>query len=217
MYDIRDNKPYTVRKLADGNCWMTEDLKLELTAGTPVEGSLNTSATAYTFTPTSCSTNGACSLNNNTKTPAPNGKYYYSWYAATAETGTSSLMNIDTTASICPVGWRIPANYTFDNAKSYGALTNAYGLTTNGTNNSQDHVSELESAPLNFARSGNYDSGNLSYDDLYARYWSSTAYVDTSAFAYYFRYYNSSAYPSDTSPQNDANKSGGMAVRCVAL
>ena len=28
LYDIRDNEAYTVRKLADGNCWMTSNLRL---------------------------------------------------------------------------------------------------------------------------------------------------------------------------------------------
>ena len=32
LTDTRNNEAYTVRKLADGNCWMTENLRLELTA-----------------------------------------------------------------------------------------------------------------------------------------------------------------------------------------
>ncbi len=30
LTDIRDSKPYIVRRLADGNCWMVENLDLEL-------------------------------------------------------------------------------------------------------------------------------------------------------------------------------------------
>ena len=30
MYDVRDANAYTIRKLADGNCWMTENLRKEL-------------------------------------------------------------------------------------------------------------------------------------------------------------------------------------------
>jgi uncharacterized protein (TIGR02145 family) len=33
MIDTRNNKPYTVRKLKDGNCWMIDNLALELTDG----------------------------------------------------------------------------------------------------------------------------------------------------------------------------------------
>lgn len=32
LIDIRDNKPYYVAKLADGNCWMTENLDLDIIA-----------------------------------------------------------------------------------------------------------------------------------------------------------------------------------------
>ena len=32
LVDTRNNEVYTVRKLADGNCWMTENLRLELSA-----------------------------------------------------------------------------------------------------------------------------------------------------------------------------------------
>ncbi|MBQ3271015.1 hypothetical protein IJH10_00205 [Candidatus Saccharibacteria bacterium] len=33
LYDIRDRETYTIRKLADGNCWMTENLRKELAQG----------------------------------------------------------------------------------------------------------------------------------------------------------------------------------------
>ena len=207
LYDIRDSKPYTVRKLADGNCWMTSNLNYQLAAGVQAQGSSNTSRTAYPFTPTSCGSDGACSMNGNT---VASGAYYYSWYAATAETGTSSDINVDTSASICPIGWRLPANYTIDSTKSYGSLTNAYNLTSGGANNSQNHVSELESSPLNFARSGNYGGGSLNYNGTYGIYWSSTAY-SSSAVAYSFYYDASYTYP-----QGNSSKYGGFSVRCVA-
>ncbi len=213
MYDIRDNKPYTVRKLADGNCWMTDNLALELTAGTPVEGSLNTSATAYTFTPTSCSTNGACAMNGNTLTPAPNGNYYYSWYAATAGTGTSSQTSTDSSASICPTGWRLPANYTISSSRSYSSLTDAYGTTTNGDNNTNTNTSIFESVPLSFVRNGNYYSGSSYYYDVYGFYYYSTASFNTTG-SYYFGYGASRTYPQD---YDISGKSPGQNIRCVAL
>ena len=33
LEDVRDGKLYWVAKLADGNCWMTQNLDLDLTAG----------------------------------------------------------------------------------------------------------------------------------------------------------------------------------------
>ncbi len=37
LTDARDNETYRIRKLADGNCWMTENLRLTLTAGKSIE------------------------------------------------------------------------------------------------------------------------------------------------------------------------------------
>ena len=206
--DSANAKSYMVRKLADGNCWMTQNLEIPLASGTTIEASYNTTASAYSFTPSAaCSGNGACSMNANTK--ADNGTYYYSWYAATAETGTSTDVSTDTSASICPIGWRLPANYTIDQTKSYGSLTNSYGFTTNGANSPDNHVAQLESAPLNFARSGVYNGG-LTYNGTRGYYWSSTAYTGA-ANAYYF-FYNTSY----TFPQDHNAKYVGFNVRCVA-
>ena len=192
---------------------MTENLVLPLTAGTMVEASYNTTATAYSFTPTSCASSGACSMNANTVYDSSTSTYYYSWYAATAETGTSTDVSIDTSASICPIGWRLPAGYIIDSAKSYGSLTNAYGFTTNGDRIKADNTAELESAPLNFARYGFYGSGHLQIrSDIYAGfYWSSTASTD-SARAYNFLYDTSAAYP-----QSETYKNSGYPVRCLAI
>ena len=207
--DSANAKSYTVRKLADGNCWMTQDLEIPLASGTTIEASYNTTASAYSFTPSAaCSGNGACSMNANTK--AGNGTYYYSWYAATAETGTSTDVSIDTSASICPIGWRLPANYTIDQTKSYSSLTNSYGFTTNGANNSQNHVAALESAPLNFTRSGFYYNGSLTNNSTDGYYWSSTAYTDA------MRAYDFDYNTSRTNPQDGYGKYGGFNVRCVA-
>ncbi|MBQ3271216.1 hypothetical protein IJH10_01265 [Candidatus Saccharibacteria bacterium] len=37
MSDIRDGETYRIRKLADGNCWMTENLRLKITEGQAIE------------------------------------------------------------------------------------------------------------------------------------------------------------------------------------
>ncbi|MBQ6394666.1 hypothetical protein IJH97_02890 [Candidatus Saccharibacteria bacterium] len=47
LTDKRDNKPYYVKKLADGNCWMDQNLDLDL--GTPTT-TANSSNTTFTLT-----------------------------------------------------------------------------------------------------------------------------------------------------------------------
>ncbi len=182
LTDSRDNKKYMIRKLADGNCWMSEDLKLNLgTPSAPVTVKRAQYNSAYTedWTPTGTGGNNVAEpMNNNTKTPAPNGNYYYSWYAATAGSGTSSQASTEAEYSICPAGWKLPANYTISSTKSYGSMTNAYGLTTNGANNTTTNTSTFEAFPLSFARTGYYTSGSPDNVGAYGYYWSSTAYSD---------------------------------------
>ena len=215
LTDSRDNKEYMVRKLADGNCWMSEDLKLNLgTYSAPVTVKRAQYNSTYTedWTPTGTGgSNAAEPMNSNTKTPAPNGNYYYSWYAATAGSGTSAQTNTEAEYSICPSGWKLPANYTISTTKSYGSMTNAYGLTTNGANNTTTNTSTFEAFPLSFARTGYYNSGSPYYVGTYGLYWSSPAYSDAT-YAYYLFYGASYTYP-----QNDDGKYIGFTVRCVAL
>ncbi len=213
MYDSRDNKPYTVRKLADGNCWMTDNLAFELQANQTYTGVDNATGQEVSFnTGASCSSNGACVMNGNTAYNSTTGQWYYSWYAATAGSGTSSQTNTDAPSSICPKGWRIPANYSLSPSKSYGSITNAYNLTTGGANNENTSISTLEASPLNFARYNYYDGGTLrSVDTGHGYYWSSNAWEDA-RFASYFHYGTGYTYP-----QYRIYKYGGISIRCVAV
>ena len=52
LKDIRDNKSYIVTKLADGNCWMSEDLDLQLTAGVALDEETTDLNSKSTWTPT---------------------------------------------------------------------------------------------------------------------------------------------------------------------
>ena len=208
MYDIRDSNFYTVRKLADGNCWMTSNLKYTLTANTDAIGVDHATNNTFTFnTGSACSGNGACIMNANTKMVQNYDGYYYSWYAATAGTGTSSMASGDATGSICPKGWRLPANYTSDSDKSYGSITDKYlGF---HVNTSGDYTAKMEAIPLQFLRAGRYDGGTFYNGGTHGRYWSSTA--STAANGYNLNYNTSNTYP-----QNSNAKYNGFSVRCVA-
>ena len=205
---------YTVKKLADGNCWMTDNLKLTLTAGQAVAIAKNSDGTANgTWTPVASTGDGSATeaLNRNTKAnDATTGQWYYSWWAATAGS-TESTGGTDAQNSICPVGWRLPSVYGTVQGKSYGNLTNVYGITTNGTSSvSGDYTSTLESNVLNFARFGYYPSGSLSTNNSSGYYWSSAA--NDASNAYRLSYGSSSVLP-----QSNSTKYAGRNVRCVAL
>lgn len=127
------SKTYTVKKLADGNCWMTDNL--DLPGGTTITSSDSdldgTVVASYTLPDST--TNAVDDPDSETvhnswanETDANGVKYgsYYSWRTATAGTGRGSneygstltdVFGTDLTAwgaktsvSICPKGWRLP-------------------------------------------------------------------------------------------------------------
>ena len=204
-------KTYTVRKLADGNCWMTEHLALPLTQGTGIEASFGTttagSISTFTYTPTSNATIGTNTQNNATY------GWHYNWLAATAERGTTSTAaNVDVNGSICPKGWRLPANYTISTTLSWGALTTAYGITANGAGiTTSTGYLYLEASPLSLQRSGIYSGGSFYSGGSGGYYWSSTA--QSTSLAYLLYYDSVNVYP-----QGSYSKSSlGFSVRCLAV
>ena len=209
-------KTYTVRKLADGNCWMTESLYLPLAIGTSVEASYNDGST-FTYIPTSTG------INANTKTATWNNveRWYYNWYAATGEKGTSSTgANVDVDGSICPKGWKLPSNYTVTGKNpatgtdwkdmSWSALTLAYLNITGGTSTSTGYRT-LEASPISLLRAGFYVNGSFGYGGSHGDYWSSTAYSTSNAYKLAFD-------SSGVNPQSEHPKDNlGFNVRCLAV
>ena len=187
---------------------MTENLRLVLALNIPVSASYN-DGSIFIYTPTSEAMNG------NTVTPRIssdewNGYYYYNWYAATGEKGSSSSMG-DVDGSICPKGWKLPYNYTVNPNVSWGGLTNTYGVTVNGTNTNTDTgYLILQASPLSIPIVGYYYNGKLIYGDTDASLWSSNGYDNK--YAYYLYFISTRVHP-----QRWGDKSlAGMNVRCVA-
>lgn len=131
--DERDNELYTVARLADGNLWMTKNLRLNIeTANITAQNTDNPSEdflTAISSKPApednwcNNSADPTCvnhiyyntsNLGDNT-IDSENHTYdehgvYYNWYTATAGNGTSSTAaNATVTGSICPYGWHLPS------------------------------------------------------------------------------------------------------------
>ncbi|MBR2989642.1 hypothetical protein IKF40_01805, partial [Candidatus Saccharibacteria bacterium] len=214
-------RSYTVRKLADGNCWMTENLKYDLRGlynngkrgigskndgstfemtdanlDTGVSGYYTTSdAYDYVITPDTTSANVTrynAQIGNTTGT-----EYYYTWTGATAGQGSqsqsSSGTNID--GSICPAGWRLP---TYSGTYSYQTLYSSYNNT----------AAKWEQYPATFLRVGYFSSGSH-HDTSSGYYWSAS--VNSAIYAYYMYYYNG-----DVHLQDYYIKNLGFSVRCVA-
>ncbi len=209
LRDIRDSEYYIVRKLADGKCWMTENLKLvgnatvgytDLTttdSDVPAAGFRLTASTAQDYT--WCVANSADCDNQSMVLNSGNDSYgtYYNWYTATAGTGTyeTSTDGTDVANSICPRGWRLP---TSGSSGEFQALYSKYSSS-----------SAMRGSPVNFVLPGYRFGSSTTSQGTYGRYWSSTAYSSNSA--YYLALNSSSVYPA-----NYSNKYYGSTVRCVA-
>ena len=219
MSDIRDGKTYTVRKMADGNCWMAENLKFELQAGKTYTGVNNANGNTITFnTGAVCgngNTNAACIMNGNTAYNSTYDSWYYNWYAATAGSGTESMVNQDAPYSVCPAHWRLPTNYTNTSYpsggadRSWGYLLNVYGISP------ENHTSDSEwqtlvAQPFSLPRAGYFYSGAFQNSGG-GGWWSTTAY-STATNAYYLNFATTGVRP-----QSYQYKYRGYNVRCVAL
>ena len=172
---------------------MSEELYLPLTVGTGVEASYNDGST-FTYTPTT-------TISGTTKTAVWNNveRWYYNWYAATAEKGVGAPASSDVDGSICPKGWKLPYNYSINQAVSWGALTGVYA----------GNYLTLSALPLEIYRTGEYNPNGLYYDDGYGRYWSSTTQAADAAFFMHIDYMY-------IRPQNYGARDIGLNIRCVA-
>ncbi len=168
--DERDGNSYMVRKLADGNLWMVENLRLG--GDQPISLSPADSDVANEFILPAIGTGEPDSYDEARVDVDSQWGGYYNWYTATAGTGTTAIAVDGTNASssICPKGWRLPTGGTDG---EFHTLAAAYG----GTDSAASEALHNNSGP-NFVYSGYYyGSKNVSYGQgSYGSYWSSTAY-----------------------------------------
>ena len=164
LRDRRDNNTYTVRYI-NGNCWMTQNLRLA--GGTTLTSTYSNVSSSYTIptTPLEGSsysyTAGQVQDSGNTTTG-----YWYNFCAASAGTNCQTSTRYDTTYDICPKGWRLPTNSEF------------------GTITGTSYISAF--SPVT---GGYYSYGSLG-STSYGYWWSSTA--DDSNYQYRL-YYNGSS------------------------
>ncbi len=198
LYDIRDGNSYRVRKLADGNCWMTENLRLT-GPRTLIPGDSNVSSNWTLPAANGAFPNSCVDTAYNTKSSTDAATYtsygnYYNWYAATAGTGTCAMASGNAASSICPKGWSLP---TGGQGGQFEDLYDQYPSATG-----------FLSAPLNFILSGYRDDGGSQYVDNGGYYWSSAVYSTYSAYRLYLD-------KNIASPSYISIKRYGFTIRCT--
>ena len=230
LTDIRDNDTYVVAKLADGNCWVTENLRLN--PGSADITTLNTNNPTSDFIEKSrsaASTNTMCNSNNsdcfdkiqfnsNNTNRALTQSYtnnnnssawytygtYFNWYTATAGHGTySSVLPDPIEGDICPAGWHLPTGNTTGEYKNLNDHING------GATSSDDN---WRAYPNNFIWSGDFNNNKRTNSYINARIWTSTPKDNNTAFRIGLDSNKSTAV---TPSSNAYNKWDGFVVRCV--
>ena len=191
LVDTRDNNTYTVSKLADGRCWMTQNLRIAGKTLTPTDSDVTTN---YTIPASSLSGFSAYDTSN---AYVDNDGGFYNWYTATAGTGIQALSTqyYNTSVSICPKGWRLP---TGGNNGEFEVLYDNYYSS-----------SALRSNPINLTLSGNVAISSRGGQGSYGEYWSSTVYSSGGA-------YDLSLNASNAGFASYYDKTNGFSVRCIA-
>ena len=192
LTDTRDGNTYAVSKLADGKCWMTQNLRIIDKTITPADSDVTSN---YTIPVSSIS--GFNSYDTSNAYIDNNDGGFYTWYTATAGTGTQSLSTrgYNTSVSICPKGWRLPVN---GSGSEFQTLYNNYNSS-----------SALRSNPVNLTLSGYVVSSSRVYQGSRGYYWSSTVYSGSNA-------YNLDLNTSSVDPTSNYVKYVGFSVRCIA-
>ena len=211
--DTRDNHVYTIQRLADGKCWMMENLDLgrtELTTDlTSSNTNLTNTVTAATFNgwkKTSGSSTYTAGefipvegLDSTSKTPYGT---LYNYCAASAGTICSAEEenNDDATSDICPAGWRLPTG------GSSGEFKALYNLTDYNTVAKMRAL--IASGGAAFALAGSFSNSIPTSQGSKGYYWSSTRYNGSDM---HYLYLNTSyAYPAV-----NYYRYYGYAARCI--
>lgn len=194
LEDERDGQIYTVKKLADGNIWMTRNLAIGCDGTGSTYGSGRKSSLTLTTSDSNVSTDFSISAINSLtlgdsltdarmECDATYGAYYN--YAATAANTINTAVNTENASyDVCPAGWRLP---------TYAEQVGIYNY------------------PSQFGAvlGGMYLNGSHQYTTNSANYQSSTRYNDT---VQYSLWYNGSALAQGSTT---AGRNYGWYIRCV--
>ena len=156
LKDVRDDNTYKVAKLKDGKCWMVENLRLG--GDEPITLTSENSDVSTNFELPGSNMKGFefrheynqadIYIDPGTKEGHEDFGGYYTWYAATAGTGTSELSHGENAASsICPKGWGLP---TGGPSGEFTTLAQEYGI---------DATKWLKKPVPGYVLSGSYGGG----------------------------------------------------------
>ena len=190
LLDSRDQNTYVIKKLADGKCWMTQNLRL---VNKTISSSDSNLPSGDTWTIPASSTSGFDSYDaNSAYYNGTTSGTYYTFHTATAGWGGRATSG-NATKDICPKGWRLPIG---GSSGEFQALYNKYPS------------SALMRGTPGFVLNGLDNYGSV-YGFTSGYYWSSSVFSNE-------RSYHLTLDSSSVSPAGATYKNNGFAVRCVA-
>lgn len=222
--DTRDNAVYYIQRLADGKCWMLENLRLGDTSTIPLTSSNTNSNGSYTLpasgttcftTTTNCDSSGdsthtaytVAAINTASKTTTKTGYgpgrnyvgVYYNYCAASVGTICNASNYSNASYDICPAGWKMPVGGSSNSAGSY------YYLYNTGYKANQNAFRYALSTPL----SGAFNNGSSGGQGSTGYFWSATRSNDTYMYILY-------VLSSNVNPANNiTGRYHGNSVRCL--
>ena len=145
LTDARDNNQYTISKLNDGICWMTQNLKLQNYKLTPIDSDITIEL--YNIP---ASSNHYEQNKDFVYIYSDTGYYTFQ----TSSAGESmSKSNSDVNQSICPKGWGLPSSSQYSRIRSlYGSSPSIFSLSG---------IVQSGSGPVSVGRYGYYTSSTI--------------------------------------------------------
>lgn len=211
--DARDGRTYWIKQMGDGKCWMLTNLAYA-GGGTNTYGDVKTltngtgGSSSYTvasyYVPTGSNPTSKPTLPSTSTTGTGQYGYMYNWCGAMGGQATAACSNLstptpDTTATVCPAGWRLPTGgpggefIALNTAVNSSSTTSDSGILTNWLG----------------MRTGDW-YGGFAVQGTEGYYWSSTQASSTNAYRFGFQ-------SNSVTPQNTTNKGYGRAVRCIVV
>ncbi len=225
-YDIRDEKPYLIQKLADNNCWMLDNLRLDI-SNSGVQSKMTSSTTNATDTILGYLKNGGGSSPYTGTAVANVSSGFITYNTPLINTASSETTTTGYGSGSGKIG--VYYNYCAATAGSYCYASNAgsgnasydicpagWRMPTGGSSGEyQALYTAYSSNATNFRNAlstplSGYYYNNRTYDQGgYGYFWSSTYY--SSDRMLYLR-----VGSSNVTPQDNGNRLNGFPVRCVA-
>ena len=233
LTDIRDGNTYEVRKLKDGNCWMVQNLKLDLSTNRTLTSDTTDLNSKTSWLPNNNTQEvdgvdwGLYDLQSSIDTTRSyhNDEYgnLYNYYAATAASGDYSAASGNSPDSICPKGWGLPENES--TSTSWGGLLKAYSLEKDNA----ESINLIQEYPISLLLGGYYlQDANTSTTDpnvlaaqgrvynqgKHGHFWSRS--VRNNQFVYYLYINIGNTGVPRLRTDGTHRKAGGRSIRCVS-